>query len=93
MELQEFGIELQKMRKEMGMTQAKLAEALDADPTEISRFEKGHREMGAVLYAKLLKLHDEKMQKKEDHLMRMFLKLSQKKQDAVIQLMTAMMEE
>ena len=76
MELQEFGKELRNMRKEMHMTQEKLAEALGIDVTQVSRYEQGTREMGAMMYAKFLKLHAEKEEKKGDILTRKIRKLS-----------------
>ena len=76
MELQEFGKELRQMRKEMGMTQEKLAEALDTNFRVVSRWEKGEDQMGALAYKKLLKLHAEKTQKKDDDLLRQIRKLS-----------------
>ena len=91
-ELQEFGEELRKMRKEMGMTQEKLAEKLDIDAYQLSRYEKGHREMGALLYTKLLKLHDEALKKKEENLMIKLMKASPKKREAALQMIEAMLE-
>ncbi len=92
MELQEFGAELRQMRREMHMTQEKLAEKLNVTPQEISRYENGHREMGAMMYAKLLKLHDEVIQKNDNELLAQIQKLSPMKRDAVLQLIAAMKE-
>ncbi len=92
MELQEFGAELRQMRKDMRMTQEKLAEKLNVTPQEISRYEKGHREMGAMMYAELLKLHDETISKRDDELLAQIQRLSPKKRDAVLRLIAAMKE-
>ena len=90
MELQEFGEELRKMRKDMGMTQEKLAEKLGIDAYQLSRYEKGHREMGAMLYAKLLKLHDEALKKKEDELLRKIKDLDPGKRDALLNMLAVL---
>ena len=58
----EFGSELRRMRKEMGMTLEELAAELDTDFRVISRYENGQAEMGALMYRKLLRLHADKTQ-------------------------------
>ena len=92
MELQDFGDQIRQMRKDMNMTQEKLAEKLDVTAQEISRYEKGHREMGGMLYAKLLKLHNENMTKKGNELCQKIQGLSPEKRDAVLRMITALTE-
>ena len=91
-ELQDFGDHVRQMRKDMHMTQEKLAEKLDVTAQEISRYEKGHREMGGMMYAKLLKLHHEIMTKKDNELFEKIQKLSPEKRDAVLRMITALTE-
>ena len=45
MELQEFGAHLRKLRKDMHMTQAELADELGIQEKEVSRNENGVHEM------------------------------------------------
>lgn len=59
--LYELGSEIRHMRKEMGMTLEDLAEELDTDFRVISRYENGRAEMGAVMYRKLTRLYEQKM--------------------------------
>ena len=92
MELQEYGDHIRQLRKDMHMTQEKLAEKLDVTAQELSRYENGHREMGGMLYAKLLKLHNEMVTKKDNELLQKIQKLSPKKRDAVLQMIIALTE-
>ncbi len=92
MELQEFGAELRQMRKDMHMTQEKLAEKLNVAPEDISRYEKGHREMGAIIYSRLLKLHDEVIRKNDNELLAQIQKLSPERREAVLQIIAVMKE-
>jgi len=91
-ELQEYGDHIRQLRKDMHMTQEKLAEKLDVTAQELSRYENGHREMGGMLYAKLLKLHNEMVTKKDNELLQKIQKLSPKKRDAVLQMIIALTE-
>ena len=59
-ELREFGSELRRMRKEMGMTLEDLAAELDTDFRVISRYENGKAEMGVLMYRKLTALYNQK---------------------------------
>ena len=45
-----------------------------------------------MLYAKLLKLHNEMVTKKDNELLQKIQKLSPKKRDAVLQMITALTE-
>ena len=55
-----LGEDIRNMRKGMGMTLEKLAEALDTDFRVLSRYENGQVEMGALMYRRLVRLHDRK---------------------------------
>lgn len=52
-ELIAFGEQLFEMRKRSHLTQMQMAEILDIDRRQISRYETGEAEMGALLYAKM----------------------------------------
>ena len=52
-ELREFGPKLYEMRKGKKLSQMQLADMLDVDRRQISRYENGEAEMGAMLYAKM----------------------------------------
>ncbi len=52
-ELITFGEQLYEMRKRSHLTQMQMAEILDIDRRQISRYETGEAEMGALLYAKM----------------------------------------
>ena len=79
--LRELGSEIQQMRKEMDMTQEELAEELDTDFRVISRYENGREEMGAVMYRRLVQLHERKT--KKDPLLQQILSLSPKNRAAI----------
>ena len=70
----DLGSDVRRMRKEMGMTLEMLAEALETDFRVISRYENGQAEMGALMYRRLLMLHEQKT--KSDHLLQQIQKLS-----------------
>jgi len=72
--LYDLGSDVRRMRKEMGMTLEMLAEALETDFRVISRYENGQVEMGALMYRRLLMLHEQKT--KSDHLLQQIQKLS-----------------
>ena len=75
-ELREFGKELRGMRKEMHMTQEKMAEALGVDPRMISRYENGNAEMGSLQYRKVLRLYESWKKSRTDSLLQQIRKLS-----------------
>lgn len=52
--LRQFGEKLRLMRKASGMTQMQLANAMDIDYRQVSRYETGAAEMGAMLYDQML---------------------------------------
>ncbi len=52
-ELIAFGQSLYEMRKRNKLSQMELADILDVDRRQISRYETGEAEMGAMLYAKM----------------------------------------
>ena len=52
-ELIEFGNQLYEMRKQNNLSQMQLADILDIDRRQISRYETGEAEMGALLYVKM----------------------------------------
>ena len=58
--LREFGEDLRRMRKEMGMTLEEMAAELGTDFRVISRYENGQAEMGALMYRKLQQLYEQK---------------------------------
>jgi len=58
--LRNLGEDIRNMRKEMGMTLEKLAEALDTDFRVLSRYENGQAEMGAVMYRNMIQLYEQR---------------------------------
>ena len=72
--LRELGTELRSMRKDIGMTLEELAAELGTDFRVISRYENGQAEMGALMYRKLVMLHEQKTQQSD--LLQQILKLS-----------------
>lgn len=52
-ELIEFGNQLYEMRRQNDLSQMQLADILDIDRRQISRYETGEAEMGALLYMKM----------------------------------------
>ena len=79
--LREFGKELRRMRKEMKMTLEELASELGADFRMISRYENGQAEMGALMYRKLVQLHEQRTQ--PDSLLQQIQKMSPANRKAV----------
>lgn len=55
-ERRKFGGKLCSMRRRCRMTQKELADALDIDYRQISRYETGEAVMGAMLYDKMLNI-------------------------------------
>lgn len=53
-QLRQFGKKLRLLREARGMTQMQLADALCIDYRQISRYETGSAEMGAMLYERAL---------------------------------------
>ena len=49
----EFGNQLYEMRRQNNLSQMQLADILDIDRRQISRYETGEAEMGALLYVKM----------------------------------------
>ena len=79
--LREFGTDLRRMRKEMGMTLEALAAELDSDFRVISRYENGQAEMGALMYRKLLRIYEQKT--KGENLLQQIKELSPEKRKAI----------
>jgi len=52
-ELRAFGQKLYEMRSRKNLSQMQLADIVDVDRRQISRYENGEAEMGALLYAKI----------------------------------------
>ena len=90
MELQEFGAHLRKLRKEMHMTQAELAEVLGIEEKELSKYENGVHEMKGMAYARLLELHAERIMKEADELALKIRKLSPANQAVIQKMIEAM---
>ena len=82
-ELQELGQELRGMRREMHMTQEKMAEALDVDPRMISRYENGNAEMGVLLYRKVLRLYEKWKSPQSDGLLQRIKQLTPEQRGAL----------
>ena len=89
-ELRELGEELRGMRREMRMTQEKLAEALEVDPRMISRYEKGNAEMGSLLYRKMLRLYESRERPRADSLLQQIMKLTPEKRGAIETILCSM---
>ena len=90
MELQEFGAHLRKLRKDMHMTQAELADELGIQEKEVSRNENGVHEMKGMAYARLLELHAERIMKEADELALKIRKLSPANQAVIQKMIEAM---
>lgn len=72
--LRDLGTEIRSMRKEMGMTLETLAEELGTDFRVLSRYENGLAEMGALMYRRLVRLHERRT--KDNDLLRQIQLLS-----------------
>ncbi len=66
--LRDLGTEIRSIRKEMGMTLETLAEELGTDFRVLSRYENGQAEMGALMYRRLVRLHERRI--KDNDLLR-----------------------
>ena len=93
MELQELGERIYQMRKEMHMTQEELAEALGIDGKQICKYEKGKMEVKTLTYLKLVQLHAEKTQKKNEGLLTKIGKLSPENRMLVEQMVDRLAEK
>ena len=92
MELQELGERIYQMRKEMHMTQEELAEELGINEKQLSRYEQGKNEIKTLMYLKLMKLHAEKTQNKNDRLHQKINKLASEDQMFVEQMVDRLMK-
>ena len=72
--LRDLGTEIRSMRKEIGMTLETLAEELGTDFRVLSRYENGQAEMGALMYRRLVRLHERRT--KDNDLLRQIQSLS-----------------
>ena len=79
--LRNLGEDIRNMRKEMGMTLEKLAEALDTDFRILSRYENSQAEMGAVMYRNLIQLYEQRTARAD--LLQQIKKLSPQNQQAL----------
>ena len=79
--LRNLGEDIRNMRKEMGMTLEKLAEALDTDFRVLSRYENSQAEMGAVMYRNLIQLYEQRTARAD--LLQQIKKLSPQNQQAL----------
>ena len=70
--LRQFGQKLYFMRKGRRMTQIQLADELGVDYRQISRYETGEAEMGAMLYDKILDVRGQKPQGEAADLLQVF---------------------
>ena len=70
--LRQFGQKLYSMRKGRRMTQIQLADELGVDYRQISRYETGEAEMGAMLYDKILDVCGQKPQGETADLLQVF---------------------
>lgn len=84
----DLGSDVRRMRKEMGMTLETLAEALGTDFRVISRYENGQAEMGALMYRRLVLLHEQKTN--SDHLLQQIQKLSPTNRAAIETIIASM---
>lgn len=90
-ELIAFGNELRKMRKEdMKLSLKQLGDQLDIDWRTLSAYERGEHEMGAMLYRRFVKLHDEMMLEKHTSLLQQISKMPPKKQEAIMKMIELM---
>ncbi len=75
-ELVSFGVHLYEMRKRSHLTQMQMAEILDIDRRQVSRYETGEAEMGALLYAKMQDALSVKIDDRLDELLQLWGVLS-----------------
>lgn len=88
--LKDLGADIRMMRKELGLTQEQLAEELDINATQLSRYENGTTEMGANAYRRLRDLYEEKRDQGRNEILQLWEKLNKENQHRIEDLMLMM---
>ena len=86
----QFGEKLRSLREARGMTQKELADALCIDYRQISRYETGAAEMGAILYDQALDVLEARPDEQTRDAIRQFSTLSPEHREKVIEFMAAL---
>lgn len=86
-----FGNKLAAMRKSRHLTQMQLAELLGIDNRQVSRYENGAAEMGALLYDQMLDaLSDEKRDQQTNDLLEQWNNLTPENRQQLLSLASMM---
>ena len=88
--LREFGQGIYKLRKSKHLSQLQLANLLDVDRRQISRYETGEAEMGAMLYAKMQEALSVKIDPQLENLLQQWDTLTQDNKNMLLDLATTM---
>ena len=87
----DFGNKLASMRKAKHLTQMQLAELLGIDNRQVSRYENGAAEMGALLYDQMLDaLSDEKRDQQTNDLLEQWNTLTPENRQQLLSLASMM---
>ncbi len=88
--LREFGQRLYELRKSKHMSQMDLANLLDVDRRQISRYETGEAEMGAMLYARMQEMLSVKTEPQLTSFLQQWETLTPENRDTLLMLATTM---
>ena len=86
----EFGNQLYEMREQNNLSQMQLADILDIDRRQISRYETGEAEMGAMLYAKMQDVLSPKIDNQLGEILQLWDALSERNKIQLVNLAKVM---
>ena len=89
-ELIEFGKKLCAMRESLGLSQKQLGDKLNIDNRQISRYETGQVEMGAMLYERFLELYYGEKDKQSELMLQQWTALTNENKDQLLNIATAL---
>ena len=89
-ELIEFGRKLCAMRESLGLSQKQLGDKLNIDNRQISRYETGQVEMGAMLYERFLELYYGEKDKQSELMLQQWTALTNENKDQLLNIATAL---
>ena len=86
----EFGNKLCAMRESLGLSQKQLGDKLNIDNRQISRYETGQVEMGAMLYERFLELYQGEKDRRTELILQQCTTLTNENKDQLLNIATAL---
>ena len=86
----EFGNRLCAMRESLGLSQKQLGDKLNIDNRQISRYETGQVEMGAMLYERFLELYHGEKDRRTELILQQCTTLTNENKEQLLNIATAL---